>query len=468
MGRTETILGLILVALLSLGSACGDDTSSGGGDGDGDASGDGDGVMDDDEFCEDEPWICAEADPEFPYLNYDRNLDCPQIVPPDDGPGAARGPCCHRGLPNSQVFEDFDQREEAGELEADELVVSTSRINYSATINHPLTVGAAPLPDIAVTGKDAMEQQLLFQFASPRTGGEMISGTGWSEIGNAHYNCEDGTFSRYSDTSAPVTEGTDFYKADDASRNAVTRVPSETNMDIEDPDDRVTTNWADIPRGPSNTPNHDAAFAEYVWDNDLITQGFSIISFSSEDENIDCHGVRDGDIWEPLEGDLYESYIPMAENNNKTNGIVGLMESTLCTLFAFGLLSDPVDFETLDCEETARCEPGSGGCRWQKLPDSLCPVTDDEQAMWDCHIGDPAHAPEFDGDELRCNNDVPTEAYTIRGGPDDTGPLGQCCDPMGESAELPPCNAWRTLSDVVASSAVIRDDLADNMFRSCL
>jgi hypothetical protein len=35
---------------------------------------------------------------------------------------------------------------------------------------------------------------------------------------------------------------------------------------------------------------------------------------------------------------------------------------------------------------------------------------------------------------------------------------GQCCDPMGASATLPACNAYRTVQVYVAGAAEITDD----------
>jgi len=91
------------------------------------------------------------------------------------------------------------------------------------------------------------------------------------------------------------------------------------------------------------------------------------------------------------------------------------MESSLCTLYAFGLLSTPVDFESLDCERTPRCT--------QEMPN--------------------AHDPSGRSE-------------------------GQCCDPLGVSPALPACNAWRAEHEFVAASAEITAEESNSMFRSCL
>jgi len=416
--------------------------------------------------CAEAEWTCTdyldgEKGDAQPWLDYARNLDCPAEVTPNRGPGAARGACCHRGQPNSVTLDEFDAREAAGQLEPDELAVSTYRVNYGVTLNHPLTVGAAPLPSLATGRRDTMQETLVMQFGAPRSGGQWTSGEGWTEIGAAFYNCDDGSFSRYSETAAPVFEEGTFPNADSGDRYMVDRIPNSIDAS-QSGMQGFTTAWEDRIHGFGNNSFLDPAFAEYQWDYDLIVQDFELIAFERDDELVDCHGARDGDVWSPQADGLYEAFLPMAPNNRPDNGIITLQESTICTLFAFGVLSDEMDFATLDCETTERCTPGSADCRWKQLPDSLCPITDGELDTWECHLGDEAHTPDFDGDAVRCTADAPTER-------DATGDVeGQCCDPLGASDTLPACNAWRTLNDYTLASAVVREDVSDEVFRSCL
>jgi hypothetical protein len=108
-----------------------------------------------------------------------------------------------------------------------------------------------------------------------------------------------------------------------------------------------------------------------------------------------------------------------------------------------------------------------GYCEWIALPDSLCPVTDDEKALWNCHLGamgNPNADPDYPSDEdLRCSNAEPAEVLD----PAQTEERGQCCDPLGESSSLPACNAYRLLQEYVAAAVEITDDSVDELQERC-
>jgi hypothetical protein len=147
-----------------------------------------------------------------------------------------------------------------------------------------------------------------------------------------------------------------------------------------------------------------------------------------------------------------------------------ITNQTYCARLAFGLLPDGM--KEKDCLTTARCMPdagnfGDGGCDWVKLPDSLCPETEAERANFGCHLGaegNPNEEPEYPA-TLNCSQEEPTEPLDPDMG--ETS-VGQCCDPLGESATLPACNAYRTLGKFVAAAAEITDDPINRLPPMCM
>ena len=107
--------------------------------------------------------------------------------------------------------------------------------------------------------------------------------------------------------------------------------------------------------------------------------------------------------------------------------------------------------------------PGSEDCLWKKLPDSLCPADDAERELFGCHLGDKQNInEEEDYPSVECTDTAPTSPADP-----DEGPPGQCCDPLGMSSDLPPCNAYRLVQDYVAAAAEITDTLADEVQQPC-
>jgi hypothetical protein len=164
-------------------------------------------------------------------------------------------------------------------------------------------------------------------------------------------------------------------------------------------------------------------------------------------------------MWKP--GGTYEVYTPLPENDKE---IITLISQTYCQLVAFGIL--PSDKKTTVLCTTARCMPGSADCPWKKLPDSLCPSDDAERALFGCHLGDKANVNNEMGypTDVKCSDAKPTTPADPDMG---DGSRGQCCDPMGTSANLPACNAYRLIQDYVAVAAEITDELADKVQQKC-
>jgi hypothetical protein len=119
------------------------------------------------------------------------------------------------------------------------------------------------------------------------------------------------------------------------------------------------------------------------------------------------------------------------------------------------------------CLEEQRCMPGTDGCLWKKLPDSLCPGDEAERALFGCHLGAEGNPNAEAGypATLDCTQDAPTTALDPDMGATSTG---QCCDPLGQSSTLPACNAYRTTGTFVAAAAEITDDPRNSLPDVCM
>jgi hypothetical protein len=151
--------------------------------------------------------------------------------------------------------------------------------------------------------------------------------------------------------------------------------------------------------------------------------------------------------------------VPLDKNDH--DPISALAEQSMCQLLAFGVVVNKDDPKN-SCSKATRCKPGSAGCVWAKLPDSLCPSSDDEKSKWGCHIGD-EHQP--DGEKAHCTAAAPTAAVDPDKG---ASSEGQCCDPLGKGqGGLPACNAYMLRNDFVAAAADITDDRKDVLQPDC-
>jgi hypothetical protein len=383
------------------------------------------------------------------------NDACPNLVGPRTGKYAARGECCRREKNSTRV-------EAQGDGDA---VTVEYRLNHIQTTNHPKTIGQDLIRTLTMGRLDGEQQSVLWRITGPRENGDIASGRGQTEIGSGRYNC-DGTYSYYSDKAAPNTPS-----HTDPSRWERPVVPVTINADIKEADraqERVVPDFAtNANRGYTYTP-YVAATAEkgdpnYRLDWELVNQGFMIESLPTEPEALDCIGSRseDGNGW--VKGGTFIVYTPLGVNN--TDPIPDLVGQTYCQLVAFGVIAGMKDLPEYDCETAKRCKPGTKvdgeDCQWVKLPDSLCPVTDDEKDMWGCHVGDENNE---DGEPTNCTAEEPTEPLDPAKG---ATSLGQCCDPLGESKTLPACNAYFLRNEYVAAAAEITDKPADSLPPNC-
>jgi hypothetical protein len=380
------------------------------------------------------------------------NFDCPFSLPPIMGSCAPAGECCHRTSNTARI----------AALGADDPEVLEYRLEYVEIYNHPQSIG---LPDLVRTANQradvcAGEQCLLWRFTAPRQGGQTIAGMGEVEIGVGAYNC-DGTYSYYgpnaaSDRTAEIGES-------DPGRWQSVKVPA-----VHDPAKEGVERFH-IPFGTNK--NREVARSLFLFpadntlDWELASSGFNITSFDTSPAGQDCMGEREGFGWNAVAG--FVSYSPLKGNDKD---ISNQINQTYCALLAFGLL--PEGQKNKDCFTTERCLPdggnfGDGGCDWLKVPDSLCPETEDDRALYGCHLGAEGN-PNEETDyptALSCTPTAPAEPLDP-----DTGATsdGQCCDPLGVSATLPACNAYRTVGRFVAASAEITDAPRDTLPPVCM
>jgi hypothetical protein len=374
------------------------------------------------------------------------NDDCPFNLPPLTGSCAPHGSCCYRTSNKAKL----------AKLGPDDPGVIEYRLNYVDIINHPLSIG---LPDLVRTANQradvcAGEQCLLWRFTAPRKGGEFVAGPAEVEIGVGAYNC-DGTYSFYGPTAAP--DRSSVVGESDPGRWQSVKVPADhdpAKQGIDRFKIPFTTNRnREIARSIFLVPSDNTI------DWELASSGFLLTQFDTSVDAQDCIGARDGFGWSTVAG--FESYSPLKGNDKD---ISNQINQTYCSLLGFGLL--PEGKKNQDCF-APRCMPdggqfGDGGCDWIKLPDSLCPEDEADRALFGCHLGAEGNLNNEMGypATLKCTPGKPTAALDPDMGATSDG---QCCDPLGQSATLPACNAYRTVGKFVAGAAEItaapRNDL---------
>jgi hypothetical protein len=356
-------------------------------------------------------------------------------LPPIDGSCAPTSTCCRRASNNAKI----------AALGPDDPAVIEYRLNYVDVINHPQTLGHPTLVMSSQTRANICsgEQCLLWRFTAPRAGGEFVAGDGEVEIGIGAYNC-DGTYSYYGPNAAP-DRSTEIGQSDPGRWQSVS-VPAKFDP-AKSGVEQFQIPWAtNRNREVARSIFLEPADGSIDWE--LASSGFEMTEFDTSEAGRDCIGERDGFDWAPVGG--FVSYSPIEGNDRDVSNVV--MEK-YCQVLAFGVIAD----KTLSCTETARCMPGSADCPWLKLPDALCPTDDAQRAMWGCHLGAEGNPNGEDGypAALDCTPGAPTAALDPDMG---ATSKGQCCDPMGASATLPACNAYRTVQVYVAGAAEITDD----------
>jgi len=439
MRKSVFLPALLASGCLAMLAACGDDSGgssndggSGGKSGNGGASGKG--------GSGDGRGMLGPADSEE-----DINPACPQEIGPFDGKYAMKGKCCYRTSNHARVTKAADK----GVLEY--------RLSYFMTNNHPKTISGGLVKGATITRFDKEEQHILFRFELPREDGDWAKGPGKAQIGAGRYNC-DGTYSFYSDKAATVSG-----ELTDKARWAITSVDVNVDPDGATFDDQVKVVWkTNINRKVTYLPYLLAmadASGKKPLEWEAASQGFSIISMPPLEEALDCVGTRVSDNeWEPNGQTV--SYQRLDANSQSAINVLGNI--SLAQLQAFGAaVGDKKDDPEYQVS-SKRCKPGSDGCLWQKLPDSLCPKTDDEIGSWGCHVGDPDNEDKI---KTECTADAPSGVLD----PDEGATsLGQCCDPLAEGTNgLPACNAYRLVSDFVASAVEITDKPSDQIQPNC-
>jgi len=364
------------------------------------------------------------------------NFDCPFNLPPINGSCAPAGECCHRASNTAKI----------AALGPDDPAVLEYRLNFVDVNNHPLTVGNPVLMSGASARADICsgEQCLLWRFTAPREGGAFVAGQGEAEIGIGAYNC-DGTYSYYGPSAAPARPEVD---SSDPGRWQSVKVPAQV-----DPAKEGIERYH-IPFATNR--NREIARSIFLWpadntiDWELASSGFEITAFDTSDAGQDCMGARDGLSWNTVNG--FTSYSTMEGNDTDVSNLIS---QTYCSLLAFGLLGEGM--KETKCLDTPRCMPGTAGCLWVKLPDALCPKDEAERALFGCHLGAEGNPNNEEGypATLECTPEAPSAALDPDMGATSDG---QCCDPLGQSATLPPCNAYRTTGVFAAAAAEITDE----------
>ncbi len=362
------------------------------------------------------------------------NEECPlNDVGPTEGPYALKGACCYRTSNKARLDAEAAQR------------TLEFRLPYFMLINHRMTIDPVLFGDTTILRFENEEQNLLIRFTLPQKDGELVKGQGKLKIGPGRYNC-DGTYSFYSEQAAPTESGA-------ANRWYVPEIELEiTNPEAQDRSLVSAPFKSALPisnRG-SYLPYLGAA-PDFALDWEGQSQGFNFLELAIGEDNYDCVGSRNGSKWKP--GGKSVAYARVDQNEV---GRIDLLGISFCQLMAFGARADAPSCSA------ARCTPGEAGCLWRRLPDSLCPVSEEDKAKWGCHLGyggNPDNAPI----ELNCTADPPGDID-----PDKGTPQGQCCDPLGrEDSGLPACNAWAQINELVAAAVEITDKPADQLQQSC-
>jgi hypothetical protein len=369
------------------------------------------------------------------------NADCPQNdIGPMTGTYAPKGKCCYRKSNTARIDPAASKRSQ------------DYRLNYAVLVNQQKTIDPAVLGPTQIQRSENEEQSLLFHFEMPQSGGKVADGDGKITMGNGRYNC-DGTYSFYSETAAPAMggDGTPGRWAAPTFSAKVTAAATDVS--------RIRPTWADQLK-LQNVERYTAylgAGPQFAIDWEGESQGFDILTWPMTDDTVDCVGTRkDSTSWKPA--GKFRAYARVDLN---TKDVLDALGVNFAQLMAFGSVTNAMD-PKYDPTTLPRCEPGSAGCAWVRLPDSLCPVTADEKSKWGCHLGydgNPDNAPVMS----RCSMTPPA---MVDGTP--ATPEGQCCDPKGAmTGGLPACNAWLQINDFVAAAAKITDTPANQVQQSC-
>lgn len=364
------------------------------------------------------------------------NDNCPGVggdVGPHTGEYGPKGDCCYRTSNKARVDATSSQR------------VLEFRFNYFFLINLTKTIDPGLIGPLEISRFDNEEQSLLIRMTLPQENGKVIAGMAHMQIGGGRYNC-DGTYSFYGPTAAPPDVGTHDPARWEAAEFDAMVDPTKTDRNYVRPT---------FKQGLA-AKNRESSLPYLNGDLNLDfegeSQGFDILVMPSGDDHMDCVGSRNDDSkWVPAGKTVAFGRVDL--NDTDIIDALGVNFSQLMGFGTAGKNSKP--------QTTKRCMPGSQDCPWLRLPDSLCPVTDDEKGKWGCHLGSDVND-DNTAVTKNCSADVPSESDLEAGNSE-----GQCCDPLGQSSTLPPCNAWVQINDFVAAAVEITDDPVNELQQSC-
>jgi hypothetical protein len=315
---------------------------------------------------------------------------------------------------------------------------------WSRVTNHPASLGSERW-QLEHQERQRLElESLLLRLSFPRSGGQRVSGVGSVRFGfgSAAAGC-DGSYSYFAAIGAPSTP-----TRSDPGRWAPHDVFSLVQADATGL--VVSAFAASAARLPLRAvPLLDPGGG--VGEVELAYQGFVLDALRLSEDSA-CIGERDEVAWHA--GGEYATYLPLAANDAEAlpHG------PTLCASVGFGVESD-----VATCTQHERCVPGSDGCAWVKLPDSLCPQDELERARFGCHVG---WAGNPDAEPAACA--MPSTAAAAAQGAAagvERGLQPPCCDPLGADPALRPCNAWLVKYEFVAGAVEIDDSAVTSVLR---
>jgi hypothetical protein len=375
------------------------------------------------------------------------DITCPDALGLFEGSCAPSGECCRRASNIAKIEQ----------LELSEPQTLEYRVSLLRAINHPLSL-SLPILQMAAAERArtcAGDQCALLRFTQPREGGEPIAGPATTQQGVGRYNC-DGTYSFYGTSVAPARADVGLT---DPARWAVP-VGDATFDPSLDGAARTATTWATNPNQRITcSPFYLPGTQTVDWEQ--CTTGFEILQLDTSSSGLDCQGQWTGDSWQAA--GLVQSFVPLAANSTDP---IDAIAQNLCQLLSFSVVA-PED-RAIDCLATPRCAPGTEGCKYVKLPDSLCPDTDEERGLFRCHLGATGN-PNDEADyptDLNCTATAPTTPLDPDVNPSVSA--GQCCDPLGAgTGGLPACNAFRIVSEFAAGAAEITDAPSNDLAPVC-
>jgi hypothetical protein len=366
------------------------------------------------------------------------DISCPDSVGPYEGMCAPKGACCRRSSNDAKLA--ITAMSDMVELEY--------RVMIARATNHPMSISLPFLLSVASERARTCggEQCRLWRFRQPRVDGEPVSGFGVNQLGFGRYNC-DGTYSFYDAVVAPDRSE---YGLSDPGRWVTGDVEALVDLSLEGPD-RARVRWATDPnRSTTCIPYFLPGEGTIDWEE--CTSGFELLELDTSEAGNDCQGAWNGADWETP--GRFQTFVPLAANSYD---VIDSITQSYCQLLSFSVLA-PQD-RGVDCLNLPRCMPGSEGCNYVKLPDSLCPVSDEEHTLFGCHLGAEGNPNAEEGypSDLNCTLSAPSEALDPDYDPSVS--KGQCCDPMGTlESGLPACNAFRIVYEYAAGAVEITDD----------